>query len=135
MNRGETERNQIIVLVFNNDWDIYMRRRRVSPFDLYELLMCENKQHRSTDNPEESDRGEMGLVREAVGHGAENPAIIVTEALIQGELPPEYEERLQEREGYGGRWLSKRLRPKYGMLRPSRIRTVFIEIWLVGVRR
>ena len=38
----------------------------------------------------------MSLSREAVGGGTENPAIIATDALIQKELSPDYDEQLQE---------------------------------------
>ena len=68
----------------------YIRHIWVSPFDLYESLIRRSNHQRSTDNPEESDKGKMRLSRESVGNGTKNPAIIATGALIQKELPPGY---------------------------------------------
>ena len=49
--------------------------------------------------------------------------------MILEELSEECEEQLQEREGYGGRWLGESIRPQYGMLgRRSRIRKVFRDL-------
>ena len=76
----------------------YMRHRWISPFDLWESLTWRIKQKRSNGKPEDIDKGEMWLARKAFGDGTENPVIIATEALIQKELSPDYEENLQETE-------------------------------------
>ena len=72
-----------------------MRHKWISPFDLYESLMCRNKPQIRTESPGESGKNDTRLVGEAVGNGTENPAIIATESLIQKELTPEREEKLQ----------------------------------------
>ena len=107
-----------------------MRHKWISPFDLHEALMWRDKQKIKTNIPEEMDKSETILVRDTVRNGTENPLLISTKPLIRKELSSEREEKLQEREGYGGRWLSKNIRPKYGMLRRGQIRKVISEMWV-----
>ena len=57
----------------------YMKRKWISPFDLYGALMWGNKQQARSGNPEESDKIDIRLGRESVGNGAGNPLLITTE--------------------------------------------------------
>ena len=75
-----------------------------------------------TENQEECEKNEMRLVRESV--------LITTEALIPNEQTPEFEEKMQDREGFGGKRLSKNIYPKYGISRRSRERKVCIGVWI-----
>ena len=75
-----------------------MRRKWISPFDMYESLMWRNKQKRKTDKPVESEKNETRRDREEVGNGAGNTLLIMKETFIRKELTSEREEKLQERE-------------------------------------
>ena len=55
-----------------------------------------------TENPKESEKNEIRLVREAVGNPAGDPLLITTEDLAQKELEPEFEEQFQERNDIEG---------------------------------
>ena len=108
----------------------YMRHRWISPLDIWESLTWRSKQRRIVGGPEENDKGEMRLAREAVGGGTDNPSIIATDALIRKEPIQDFEEQLNERECYGGQRLNRRIHPEYGMLGGGRIRKLFSEIWI-----
>ena len=60
-------------------------------------------------------RGEGGM-GDKIGDGCcrewgRNPSIVATETLTRMELTKDCEGQLQEREGYGGKWLNREIYP------------------------
>ena len=58
--------------------------------------------HAGSEHPEDSAKDEIILVRESVGNGSQNPLLIKAADLVRGWITPDYEDQMQEREGYGG---------------------------------
>ena len=77
-----------------------MRRRWISPFDIWGAFTWRIEKKRSAEKPEETEKGEVRTVMESVGNGTENPGIILTASMIQKEPTPVFEKQLHERERY-----------------------------------
>ena len=72
-----------------------MGRRWISPFDLYESPIWRNRQLDNSGNPDDNDKNDTRLVRDAVGNGSGNPLFCATETSIRDRLNPEFEEKIQ----------------------------------------
>ena len=99
-----------------------MRRKWITPFDLYGSLMWWNRQQAKSGNPEASGKNKIRLVRDGVCNGAGNPLLSTTGTSIPEGWTSEFEDQIQEREGYGGRRLNGNVFPQYGMLSRSKVR-------------
>ena len=110
----------------------YMRLRWISQFDLYGELMWWNRQHASSEQPEDSMNAEIRLSPESAGGGSRNPLLMTQGGVIRCCITLEYVGKMHESEGYGRTWLGGAMYPQFGRLRKSEIRREFNDILLEG---
>ena len=82
-----------------------------------------------TENPHNT-QGIMRLGEEPCGNGRRNHILVSNMKLANRRIGEAIRSRLEEREGYGRRWMGKVLSPQYGDLSRTRMMESFKINWL-----